>query len=100
MSNRSRSKGGALVCAPLVHVPTESPALKLTPGEVPVLVRLLEGASNKEIAQELDCSVRNVEFHVSNLLKKSGQSSRTRLLAVHHYLLPELRHLPPPSPGR
>lgn len=48
-----------------------SPGLVLTPKEVPVLLRLLGGASNKEIAQELHCSVRNVEFHVSNILKKN-----------------------------
>jgi DNA-binding NarL/FixJ family response regulator len=57
--------------------------VRLTPGEVRVLIGVLRGETNKEIAVELGCSVRNVEFHVSNILRKSGQSSRARLIARH-----------------
>lgn len=77
--------GGAVACVSLA-----SSCAQLTASELPVLVQLLKGASNKEIAQELGCSVRNVEFHVSNILRKFGQSTRARLLSAHNHLLMEL----------
>lgn len=50
-----------------------------TPQERRVLERVLQGETNKEIAKALNCSVKTIEFHVSNLLKKAGVDSRLRL---------------------
>jgi DNA-binding CsgD family transcriptional regulator len=46
-----------------------------------VLDRLLLGESNKEIAKKLDCSVKNVEYHVTNILRRTGMQTRLRLVA-------------------
>jgi len=57
------------------------PHVVLTESERRVLERILLGESNKEIAQHLSCSVKNVEYHVTNILRRTGHSSRLRLLA-------------------
>lgn len=46
-----------------------------------VLELLANGLANKEIAQGLCCSVKTVEVHVGQLLRKSGTDSRTALIA-------------------
>ena len=48
----------------------------LTERELEVLRLVAEGLSNKEIAQGLQMTRRTVEFHVSNILKKLGVTSR------------------------
>ena len=48
----------------------------LTERELEVLRLVAEGLSNKEIAQRLQMTRRTVEFHVSNILKKLGVTSR------------------------
>ena len=48
----------------------------LTDREQQVLQFLVEGCTNKEVAQELQTSERTVEFHVSNILAKLGVKSR------------------------
>jgi len=48
----------------------------LTPRESEVLILLLEGRSNKEIATELVVAVKTVEFHVSRIFSKLGVRSR------------------------
>jgi DNA-binding NarL/FixJ family response regulator len=53
----------------------------LTTAEQRVLGVLCQGKSNKEIALELECSIKTVEFHMSNILRKTGAGSRTHLLA-------------------
>ena len=57
------------------------PEIGLTAREQEVLGLLSEGRANKEIADALGCSVRTVEFHISNLLRKVGASSRLELIA-------------------
>ncbi|GMH95211.1 hypothetical protein TL16_g13103 [Triparma laevis f. inornata] len=52
----------------------------LTPKEKLVLLGISEGLMNKEIARDMEISVRSVERHVTNLLEKSGKGSRTELL--------------------
>ncbi len=47
-------------------------ALKLTKTENMVLKLILEGWSNKEIARKMNCVVRTVEFHHSNIYRKFG----------------------------
>jgi DNA-binding NarL/FixJ family response regulator len=56
--------------------------IRLTVCERAVFLVLLRGASNKEIATELGCSVKTIEFHMSNMLRKTGMSSRLEL-ATH-----------------
>ncbi|GIM75980.1 hypothetical protein Aco04nite_48050 [Winogradskya consettensis] len=57
--------------------PTEPAAGELTAREREVLGCLAEGMTNKQIARTLGISVRTVTVHVSNLLRKTGASSRT-----------------------
>ncbi|MBI5232049.1 MAG: response regulator transcription factor [Coriobacteriales bacterium] len=47
-----------------------------TERELEVLELLLRGQTNAAIARTLGCTERTVKFHVSNLLRKSGASSR------------------------
>jgi DNA-binding NarL/FixJ family response regulator len=48
----------------------------LTERELEVLKLVAEGLSNKEIAQALRITVRTVDFHLSNILRKLGVASR------------------------
>ncbi len=62
----------------------------LTEREVEVLRLLAQGRSNQEIAQALRISVRTVEFHVGNILKKLGAASRVEaaVWAKEHGIVP------------
>jgi DNA-binding CsgD family transcriptional regulator len=62
------------------RVPAERP--ELTHYEERVLARILLGESNKEIAKRLGCSVKNVEYHVTQILRRTGVSSRLKLVAT------------------
>jgi ATP/maltotriose-dependent transcriptional regulator MalT len=53
---------------------------QLTEREREVLHLLLEGASNREIAQRLVLSVNTVKRHVYNLCGKLGVQSRTQAI--------------------
>ena len=53
---------------------------KFTPREASVLQLVAEGLMNKEIARQLETSIRNVEKYVSRLFIKTGTSSRTELV--------------------
>jgi len=63
-------------------LPQTSPTVKidLTPREQSVLNLVANGLMNKEIARQLDTSVRNVEKYVSRLFSKTGTNSRTELV--------------------
>ena len=52
---------------------------QLTPAEIGVLNLLLQGNSNRAIAEILVLSVRTVESHISNSLGKTGCRSRLQL---------------------
>jgi DNA-binding NarL/FixJ family response regulator len=62
--------------------------IDLTPREQSVLDLVAQGLMNKEIAKELQTSVRNVEKYVSRLFSKTGTNSRTELVrfALKHGL--------------
>lgn len=66
------------------------PPIKLdfTAREQSVLELVAKGLMNKEIARELNTSVRNVEKYVSRLFSKTGTNSRTELVryALEHGL--------------
>ena len=51
-----------------------------TQREASVLQLVAEGLMNKEIARQLETSIRNVEKYVSRLFAKTGTSSRTELV--------------------
>jgi DNA-binding CsgD family transcriptional regulator len=56
--------------------------LKLTPRELECLKHLAQGKSNGVIADLLNLSEPTVVFHVQNLYRKLGVSSRYQALAV------------------
>jgi two-component system, NarL family, nitrate/nitrite response regulator NarL len=51
---------------------------KLSPREREILVLLARGASNKEMARELDLAESTVKIHIQNILRKLGLSSRVQ----------------------
>jgi DNA-binding CsgD family transcriptional regulator len=59
-----------------------APKTELTKGERKVLDRLLARPldSNQDIADTLGCTVKNVEFHMSNILRKTKTASRMELV--------------------
>jgi DNA-binding NarL/FixJ family response regulator len=57
-----------------------STAIPITPSENLVLQLLLQGQSNRAMAQHLQLSHRTVECHISRMLAKTGCQSRTQLL--------------------
>ncbi|MEB3272261.1 MAG: response regulator transcription factor [Prochlorothrix sp.] len=63
--------------------------IDLTPREQSVLNLVAKGLMNKEIAKDLETSVRNVEKYVSRLFSKTGTNSRTELVryALEHGLV-------------
>jgi len=70
-------------------VPKVTPVdIDFTPREQSVLTLVAQGLMNKEIASQLDTSVRNVEKYVSRLFNKTGTNSRTELVryALEHGL--------------
>jgi len=54
----------------------------LTPSEAAVLLHLVDGAANKDIAAKLGCAPRTIEVHVGAILRKTGQASRAELIAA------------------
>ncbi len=54
----------------------------LTPRQSEVLDSLLRGATNKEVAQHLGCSVKTVERHLTELFRRAGVDSRLALLSA------------------
>ena len=50
----------------------------LTPREAEVLIKLSNGMTNKEIAQELGISYETVKEHVQHILQKVGVTDRTQ----------------------
>lgn len=53
--------------------------IQLTHAEMDVLDLLLEGKSNRAIAETLFLSIRTVESHISKSLGKTGFNSRLQL---------------------
>jgi DNA-binding NarL/FixJ family response regulator len=56
---------------------------KTTPREQEVLLLLLEGHTNKDIAQRLGISDYTARDHVSALLRKNEVKNRAQLIALH-----------------
>lgn len=51
--------------------------------QIEVLAHVVDGRTNKEIATTLRCTEGNVELHVTNILRRSGASNRTELVASY-----------------
>ena len=66
-----------------------SPEYDLTSREREILVLIVEGFSNPEIAERLVISLSTVKYHVSNILAKLGTGSRTEAatLAIKYRLI-------------
>jgi DNA-binding NarL/FixJ family response regulator len=58
------------------------PGFDLTQRECEILVLLVEGLNNTQIAGRLTISPSTVKTHVSNILSKLGVSSRTEATAL------------------
>ena len=54
--------------------------LKLTPREEIILLEIIEGKSNKDIAQKTKTTIRNIEKYVTRLLSKTNTKNRTALV--------------------
>ena len=67
-----------------------TPGLDLTEREREVLVLMVEGSSNSQIAVKLGVSSSTIKSHVSNVLSKLGVNSRTEAvsLALRHHIVP------------
>ena len=57
---------------------------KLSEREIDILKEIKEGLSSKEIAEKLSLSVRTVEVHRSNILKKLNLKNTASLLKLVH----------------
>lgn len=57
-------------------------AVDASPRERDVLRLVVAGRRNRDIAQTLGVSENTVKFHVSNLLRKAGATSRTELVSL------------------
>jgi two-component system nitrate/nitrite response regulator NarL len=71
--------------------PAASEANRLTPREREIIVMLARGASNKEIARELELAESTVKIHVQGILRKLNLASRVQaaVYAVEHGLVTE-----------
>ncbi len=74
---------------PSATVPEQSTLEKLTSREEEVLKLIVQGYTNKQVADELGISIRTVEGHRANLTDKLGIRSRVDLLryARDHHLI-------------
>lgn len=61
----------------------------LTPRELEVVSAIVEGSTNRDIAQRFDISEDTVKRHLTNIFDKTGVSTRLELamFAVHHQLV-------------
>lgn len=57
--------------------------LTLTPKEQEVMVWMRQGKRNSEISLILRCSVRTIEKHVENILRKTGTETRTAAVLAY-----------------
>ena len=70
--------------SPLPEPPLDPELDSLTPRELEVLRLLARGYTYREIAEELFISIKTVETHASNVLRKTQQSNRNALTRWAH----------------
>ena len=61
--------------------PTKQPSFDLTEREMEVLILVVQGHSNQQIADAMVVSVATVKAHISNILSKLQVSSRSEAIA-------------------
>jgi RNA polymerase sigma factor (sigma-70 family) len=77
------ARGRALRRRPSATRPSAESVLgQLSPAERDIVLLVLEGWSNKEIARELGKSIRTVKTQLTSVYKKLSVRSRSRLLAM------------------
>jgi two-component system nitrate/nitrite response regulator NarL len=78
----------AIVLKPADHRPTK---VTLTSRELDIVAAIVDGASNREIAEQFGLSPQTVKNHLSSVFDKLGVSNRLELAlyAVNHRLLAE-----------
>jgi DNA-binding CsgD family transcriptional regulator len=64
------------------RVAARAEAWGLTPRQQQVLLAVVDGLSNQQIADDLGIALSTVEIHVSAILKRSGCGSRAALAAA------------------
>ncbi|MCK6188145.1 LuxR C-terminal-related transcriptional regulator [Pseudomonas sp. EYE_354] len=62
--------------------PCDDALAGLTPKERQIAWLLRQGASNKQLAQELDVGLPTIKTHLIHLFRKTGVTSRTELVAA------------------
>lgn len=72
----------ALLQLAVANLPPQDDSLSsLTPKERQIALLLRQGASNKELARELEVGLPTVKTHLINLFRKTGVSNRTELVS-------------------
>jgi len=59
---------------------------RLTSREMDVLNLLVQGCSNREIADRLFISIHTVKNHITNIFQKIGVNDRSQLIALVYQL--------------
>jgi DNA-binding NarL/FixJ family response regulator len=54
----------------------------LTRRENQVVLAILRGATNRQIANELGCAMKTIEHHVSSILRKANLENRASLIVA------------------
>ncbi|OJF69525.1 helix-turn-helix transcriptional regulator [Alteromonas sp. V450] len=78
MTAQERERIGTLGITPSLEA---VPITCLSKRELQVVYKIMEGSSNKVIANELFISERTVKFHCANIYKKLNVDSRSALIA-------------------
>jgi DNA-binding NarL/FixJ family response regulator len=70
-----------------------SPIDTLTRRELRIVAAIVDGATNRDIAERLGLSEQTVKNHLSHIFDKVGVSNRLELalFAIHHKLLDRLQ---------
>jgi DNA-binding NarL/FixJ family response regulator len=72
------------------EVPDQRKTFGLTPRELQIVAAVVEGRTNKDIAQKFSISEETVKRHLTNVFDKLGTSNRLELalFAINHGLFP------------
>ena len=72
---------------------TAATSADLTEGEIRVLRQVMEGLEYDEIAKALGISRSTVNYHISNILSKTGYANKTLLaiaVAKKQFIIPSI----------